>query len=182
MTEIFPFFLILLAGVFFSTIFKRAHLPWVVSLIVAGIVAGPFGLKLIEINNTTEFIGQIGLVFLMFMAGLETKSSSFKGFEKSLIILAFINGSLPFVVGLGIGYYFGYSLISSLLLGIIFISSSIAVVIPSLEKNNLLHSRLGTSVIITSVMQDIASLILLSIILQKYLLYLFVDFGIERSE
>jgi Kef-type K+ transport system membrane component KefB len=167
MTDIFPFFLILFAGIFFSTIFRKVHVPWVVSLIVAGIAVGPFGLQLVEINQTAEFIGGIGLVFLMFMAGLETKTSSFKGFEKGLITLAFINGAVPFLVGVGIGQYFGYSITTSLLLGVIFISSSIAVVIPSLEKNRLLHSQLGHSVVITSVMQDIASLVLLSIILQS---------------
>jgi Kef-type K+ transport system membrane component KefB len=167
MTETFPFFLILFAGILFSTLFRKVHIPWVVSLIVAGIAIGPFGFEFIEINDTALFIGNIGLVFLMFMAGLETKISSFKGFKKGLLKLSFINGALPFVVGIGIGYFFGYSIITSLLLGIIFISSSIAVVIPTLEKNGLIETNLGHSVVITSVIQDIVSLILLSILLQS---------------
>lgn len=163
----FPFFLILFAGVFFSTIFRRVHIPWVVALIIGGITIGPNGLEMINISPTVEFIGQIGLIFLMFMAGLETKLSNFQDFKEGLFKLSFINGAIPFVVGISIGYFFGYSIIASLLLGTIFISSSIAIVIPSLEKNKLLNTRVGQSVVITSVIQDIASLVLLSILLQN---------------
>ncbi len=167
MQEMFPFFLILFAGVFFSSIFRKVHIPWVVALIIAGISIGPYGFGIINISPTVDFIGQVGLIFLMFMAGLETKTSGFKGFEKGLIKLSFINGAIPFIVGITIGYFFGYSVTSSLLLGVIFISSSIAMVIPSLEKNKLLNTRLGQSVVVTSVIQDIASLVLLSILLQN---------------
>ena len=53
-----------------------------------------------------------------------------------------------------------------MVVGIIFMSSSIAVVIPSLEVSGVLHTKLGQSVVITTVLQDIASLVLLSLLLQ----------------
>jgi len=167
MEHFYPFFLIIFAGVFLSMIVRRVHVPWVVGLILAGILIGPHAFNLLSITPTVEFIAQVGLVFLMFMAGLETKLSSFRHFQSKLLLLAFINGALPFAVGLATAYAFGYTSTSALLVGIIFISSSIAVVIPSLERHGLLHSRLGQSVIMTSVIQDIASLILLSIVLQS---------------
>jgi Kef-type K+ transport system membrane component KefB len=167
MEEFYPFFLIILAGVFFSMVFRRIHVPWVVGLIFGGILAGPYMFGLLKINTTAEFIGQIGLVFLMFMAGVETKTSTFHGFQSRLLWLSFINGAVPFFVGLGVGFFFGYGWISSLLIGIIFVSSSIAVVIPSLERHKLLNTNLGQSVVMTSVIQDIASLIMLSFLLQR---------------
>jgi len=160
-------------------VFRRIHVPWVVALILGGIISGPHALDLIKITPTVEFIGQIGLIFLMFMAGLETKFSSFSEFRSGLLWLSFINGAVPFFAGLGIGFLFGYGWTSSLLIGIIFISSSIAVVIPSLERHGLLQTRLGQSVVMTSIIQDIASLIILSVLLQnispvtKIPLYLF---------
>lgn len=167
MEEFYPFFLIVFAGLIFSMAFRRIHVPWVVALILGGILVGPHGFGFLEITPTIEFIGQIGLIFLMFMAGLETKVSSFRGFQGKLLWLAFVNGAVPFFVGLGLAFLFGYGWTSALLVGIIFSSSSIAVVIPSLERRGLLHTRLGQSVVMTSVIQDVASLVMLSLVLQS---------------
>jgi len=166
MENLLPFFLILFAGVFFSAFFRRLHLPWVVILILGGIIIGPHALGIFESNPTIEFIGQIGLVFLMFMAGMETKFAIFREFKGKVFGLAFINAAIPFLVGIGIGFFFGYGWIVALLLGIIFVSSSIAVVMPSFEANNLLATHLGKSVVAATIIQDVASLVMLSILLQ----------------
>ncbi len=165
--EFLPFFLILLVGVLFSSIFRRFHLPWVLALIVAGLVFGPNGFAFVEINPTIEFLGQIGLIFLMFMAGLETKLSSFREFGKSIAWISFINALIPFAVGYSIGFFFGFDVIASLLLGIIFMSSSIAVIIPTLESTGILNTKLGRSIVSTTIIEDVASLVLLSILLQS---------------
>jgi len=166
MENFLPFFLVIFAGIFFSMFFRRLHLPWVVVLILGGIIIGPHALGIFEPNPTIEFIGQIGLVFLMFMAGMETKLAIFREFKGEIFGLALINATIPFLVGIGIGFLFGYGWIIALLLGIIFVSSSIAVVIPSLEANNLLTTRLGKSIVAITIIQDIASLVMLSILLQ----------------
>lgn len=145
----------------------RTHIPWAVMLIIGGIVFGPSAFDLIEVNETIDFLGQIGLIFLMFMAGLETKLTQFKEFQGSLFVLALINGLVPFLAGFGLVWLLGYELITALIVGIIFVSSSVAVVIPSLGVSGLLHTKLGQSVIITTVLQDISSLVLLSLLLQS---------------
>lgn len=162
----FPFFLVLVIGILFSAVFRRFHLPWVIALIIAGIIVGPFGLGVFHTNETIDFMGQIGLIFLMFMAGLETKLSSFGQLKHNIGILSIANGLIPFGVGLLVGLAFDMSLQSALLLGIIFISSSIAVIIPSLESNGLLHTPLGKSIVSATIVEDVASLLLLSIFLQ----------------
>lgn len=166
MVEFFSFFIILLAALSFSVLFARFHLPWVLALIIGGIVIGPHGFGWLEINETVSFLGQIGLVFLMFMAGLETPISKLKSDGKEIVILAAFNGIIPFFVGLGIGFYFDYGITASLLLGIIFISSSVAIIVPSLQTNNLLKKSLGRSILAATVVLDVSSLIFLSILLQ----------------
>ncbi len=166
MQEFLSFFIIVFAGVFFSEVFRRLHLPWVVTLIIGGMIVGPHFLGLVQINETINFIGQVGLIFLMFMAGLETEFSSFKNFKKGIFGLSVLNSAIPFLVGIGTGLLFNYSLLTSTLLGIVFISSSIAIIIPSLKVNNLLGSRLGKSIIGATILEDAASLILLSLFLQ----------------
>jgi Kef-type K+ transport system membrane component KefB len=166
MEQFFPFFLIVFCGVFFSMLSIRTHIPWAVMLIVGGFLLGPSAFDVMQIDETIAFIGQIGLIFLMFMAGLETRLSHINEFRTNLFWLAFINGAVPFIAGFGLVLALGYELPAALVVGIIFVSSSIAVVIPSLEVHGLLRTKLGQSVVITTVLQDIASLVLLSLVLQ----------------
>jgi len=167
MLELLPFFIVLFAGLFFSELFTRFHLPWVVTLILAGIIIGPFGFGVFTANPTIEFLSQIGLVFLMFMAGLETRISSFRGLKKEISLTAILNGGIPFVLGIGAALLLGLPMQTALLIGIMFISSSVAVILPSLESYRLTETRLGRTIIASTVVEDGASLIILSILLQK---------------
>lgn len=166
MPELFSFLIVILAGVVFSALFNRLHLPWVVALLVAGIAIGPHGIGLLEPTETLETLADIGLIFLMFMAGLETRLSGIRELKRDIGKLFLVNGFVPFAVGVGIGFAVGLNTVPALLLGAIFISSSIAVVIPAFEENRLLHIRLGRTVIGATIVADIFSLILLSVILQ----------------
>jgi len=166
MENFYPFFLIVFSGVFFSMLSIRTHIPWAVMLILGGVILGPSVLGIASVDPTIDFIGQIGLVFLMFMAGLETKMSQFKEFQSKLLFLALFNGLVPFLAGFTIVLLLGYELITALIVGIIFISSSVAVVIPTLEVTGMIKNKLGQSVMITTVLQDIGSLVLLSLLLQ----------------
>lgn len=166
MENFFSFFLLLFAAIFFPTIFRSLHLPWVVALILGGIIIGPHVLDFFEPNEIFSFLGQIGLVFLMFIAGLETRLGNFRKSRRGVFSISIINGFVPFVVGVSIGYLFGFGFIPSLFLGVIFISSSIAVIIPSLEATGLLGTRLGRSIVSATIVEDVISLVLLSILLQ----------------
>lgn len=166
MDELLSFLILISAGLFLSEIFRKFHLPYVIALIVTGMIIGPYGFDIIESNGVIDFLGTIGLVFLMFMAGLEIKSSNIGKLKKTVAKLSLINGMIPFLVGFGIASWFGYGFLASLLLGTIFISSSIAVVIPSLEANRLLNSKVGEALVASTVFEDGFSLVLLSLVLQ----------------
>ncbi len=166
MDELLSFLVLISAGLFLSEVFRRFHLPYVVGLIIAGMIIGPYGMDLLSLNGTMDFLGTIGLVFLMFMAGLEIKSSSIIKLKGKVARISLVNGLIPFAVGFLIANYFGYGFLASLLLGIIFISSSIAIVIPSLEANGLIQSKVGKTIVASTVVEDGVSLILLSIVLQ----------------
>ncbi|MAZ67759.1 hypothetical protein CL652_03250 [bacterium] len=164
--DFLPFFLVLLVGIVFSSVFRRFHLPWVVALMMGGIIVGPYGVGWVETTDTISFLGQVGLVLLMFMAGLETKLSSFEKLDSNTIALALVNGLLPFGVGFGIGLIFEFGFVPSALLGIVFVSSSIAVIVPTLESRGVLGSRLGRTILSAAIIEDVASLIFLSILFQ----------------
>ena len=166
MAEFFPFFVILLAAVFFSEIFRRLHLPWVVALILAGVALGPHGVEMVELNETIRFLGQVGLVFLMFMAGLETRLPRKEGGGRARIItLGVIASIVSFGSGFALLWGLGFPINTAIVVGVAFVSSSIAVIIPSLESLSLMNHRLGYLIVPSTVMQDILSLILLSIVM-----------------
>lgn len=161
-----PFFIVLLAGVIFSALVSRLHVPWVLALITGGIIIGPHVLNVLPEDATLSFLGELGLVFLMFSAGLESRLSSLKKYRHKISIIALCNGLIPFAAGLGVAGLLGYDMLGGLLLGIIFISSSVAVVVPALETQGLMHSSLGKVVVSVAVVEDIVSLLALSFLLQ----------------
>ncbi len=167
MSALIPFLILIAAGLFFSEIFKKLHLPYVIALITAGIIIGPV-LNLIVVDETIALLGSIGIVFLMFIAGSEIKTDIFKEIGKNIFFVAFLNAVIPFSVGVLIGYLFGFTIYTSLMIGIVFISSSIAIIIPTLERNYMINTKLGQAIISTTVIEDVASLFLLAFLLQRY--------------
>ncbi|MFP3949505.1 MAG: cation:proton antiporter [Candidatus Micrarchaeia archaeon] len=166
MAELLSFLIVISAGLFLSEFLKKFHMPYVVALILAGIIIGPFALDLIIIDETIDFLGSIGLVFLMFMAGLKIKLSSFRKIVGSAAKFSLLNGIFPMAIGFLVASYLGYGLVGSFMLGIIFVSSSIAIVLPVLESQGLLQLKLGRLIVSGTILEDVFSLLMLSFFLQ----------------
>jgi len=161
------FFLIIIGAAFFlPELAKRIHIPYVTSIIIAGILIGPHGFKLLDLGEIASFLAFLGAIFLMFTAGLDVKLSSLRRIGKKSIIIALFNGIIPFITGYYIANFFGYDLITSLILGAIFVSSSIAIVIPSLKETKLADTDLGKIIISSTVFEDVTSLLILAFLLQ----------------
>ena len=158
--------LILFLALVIPDLFKKFKMPYVATLIIIGSILGPFGFNYVQSTEIIEFFGFLGAAFLMLMAGLEVKLEHFQKLGKKIIFLAVINGIIPFIAGFTILYVFGYSLLSALLVGTVFISSSVAIVISALKGANLEDKEIGKTIIAVVVLEDIFSLILLAIILQ----------------
>lgn len=167
MESFLPFFLLLFAGVVFSALSQKLHLPWVVALIVAGVLIGPEGFALVEVNDTFDLLAQVGLVFLMFMAGLETKLSGLWQNATKGLMIALVHGVGAFLIGYGVGWWLGLDQIVSMLIGVIFISTSVAVVVPSLESMSLVSTKVGKTIVAAAVFADVAALFIFSFLLQQ---------------
>ncbi|MBU3905280.1 MAG: cation:proton antiporter [Nanoarchaeota archaeon] len=166
-SSLLPFFIILSVGVLSSEIFRRFNLPYVLGLIFAGIIIGPV-FNLLEVDSTIFLIGSIGLIFLMFMTGTEIKTENIKKFGKSIAIISILGGIIPFIAGFAIGRFFDYSILTSIFLGTCFISSSVAVVIPTLKKRKIMKTKIGQTIISATIFNDIASLLILALLLQSF--------------
>jgi Kef-type K+ transport system membrane component KefB len=166
LNDLLIFLVILVAGIFFSELFKKLHLPYVLALIFAGIVIGPAGLNLVQLSPSTLLLGSLGAIFVMFIAGLEVKTEYLTKIWKKVILCALINGGVPAIAGFVITNIFGYEVITSLIVGVIFMSSSVAVILPILQEKNLIATDFGSIFIGSVIIEDVVSLLLLSIILQ----------------
>lgn len=166
MQEFFPFFVILLVAVIFSQAFMRMRIPWVVSLIIGGIIVGPNGLDWFRSNDTIEFLATIGLVLLMFMAGVESKLDNIKGLGKKIALIGGLGGVVPTIAGITVALAFGYDWPTALLLGIIFMSSAVALLVPSFQQHKIIDADLGKTIIASAIIIDAISLVLLSVFLQ----------------
>ncbi|MEX0748926.1 MAG: cation:proton antiporter [Candidatus Saccharimonadales bacterium] len=167
MAEFITFFIIIFAGLLFSEFFNRLHLPWVTALILSGIVFGTEGFNLIQSNEVTDFFSQIGLVFLMFMAGLAINFSTFQRVKREVGIVSLINGLAPLGMALLIASWFNLGTTAGLLLAAALVSSSIAVVLPSLEGRAILRRKAGQTILASTIVLDIVSVTFFSILIQQ---------------
>ncbi len=162
------FFIALLAGLLFSALFRRFRIPWAVTLIFGGVIIGPHALGLIQLENNPViwFLAEIGVIFLMFLAGMEIRFSAIRDVLKEGAIVGVFTGIVPGVLGAIVVLMFGYSPLVALTIGIILINTSFAVVVPSLESKGILQSRVGKIIVSSTVLQDISSLVIFAVFLQ----------------
>ena len=162
--------LVLAAILFFGLVvpefFKKFQMPFVTSLILVGGLLGPHGINYIQSNESIELLGFLGSAFLMLLAGLQVKKLHLEKFREEVIPVTMVNSIVPFVAGVAVMRAFGYSWNQALLIGIIFISSSIALVSSTLKALNLHYSKIGKLTFTSVALMDILSLLLLTILLE----------------
>src|SRR4249919_3990022 len=89
---------------------RRLRIPPVVGLLLSGVLFGPYGLEVIgKVRPIADFLGEIGKILLMFLAGLEIDLALFRRVQKKSITFGVITTSLPLILGTVVGLVFGYS-------------------------------------------------------------------------
>lgn len=159
--------LILFFGLVVPELFLRLKLPYITSLLLIGAILGPHGLGYIVSNEVIEFFGFLGFTFLMLLAGLETNLQALQQSKRKIFTLAIANGVIPFVLGFGITLLFGQGIVAALLVGTIFISSSVAIIIPTIKSAGLYNKVEGQIMAAAIFIEDILSLFLLAMIFQS---------------
>ncbi|MBD3304509.1 hypothetical protein GF343_05155 [Candidatus Woesearchaeota archaeon] len=157
---------ILFIGLIIPELAKKFKLPYITVLLLLGAVLGPNAFDYIKPNNIIDFFAFLGAAFLLLMAGMEAKLSQLKNLQKKIYVMAAANGIIPFGIGVAITRYFGYSWMAALLVGIVFLSSSFAIIIPILKSASLFKKQIGQTIASAVILEDILSLLLLAIILQ----------------
>lgn len=153
---------ILIATTLASQISQRLQVPAVLGQLVVGIVVGPAGLKWLQLTHFTHNIAEIGVIFLMFIAGLESDLQLLRRFLKPAVAVAVSGVILPVALFYWTGQAFGFSFEESCFLGVLFAATSVSISVEVLKEMNRLDSREGTTILGAAVLDDILAVLLLS--------------------
>lgn len=145
-------------------------LPRVLGQLAAGFILGipiiKSNLVDYQIESIFSFIANIGIIMLFFFIGLEINLKRFKKNIKQEVLVAVFNTIIPLTLGFLVSYYFfGFSMIISLIIGISLAVSSQTLSIDILEECRLIKSKIGNRIISTGVIDDVFELFLISILL-----------------
>lgn len=160
---ILTFGLLLLIMLFTPIFFQYIKLPGIVGLLIAGILAGPNGFGLIEAAGVIDVLGKVGLLYLMFLAGLEINLDQFKTEQKNTVVFGAITFLIPQILGTVIFLGLGYSLPASLLIASMFASHTL-VAYPIISRLGLIQDKSVSATVGGTIITDTAALLVLAIV------------------
>ncbi len=146
-------------------LFERFNLPGIVGLILAGVVVGPNGLGILERDATIILLGTVGLLFLMFMAGLETSLDDLKLNADKAIIFGLLTFLLPMGLGTWAMLALGYNLLAALLVASCFASHTL-LALPVLGKLGIMRTQAVTATLGATLITNVLALLVLAIIVK----------------
>ncbi|MEE6635364.1 cation:proton antiporter [Limosilactobacillus pontis] len=163
-------FIATLAGLLLATqvvahLCRRVEIPEVIGQILVGIIVGPALLNWVHLNGMMNEFQEIGVIILMFIAGLESDLSLLKKYLRPAVIVAVIGVIVPVLVMGGASYLFGFTKMESLFIGVIFSATSVSISVAVLREFKRLDSREGATILGAAVADDIIGVIMLSIMI-----------------
>lgn len=145
---------------------SKIRIPSIVGLILMGMLIGPNGLNLISSDSNIEFFGNIGLIFIMFIAGLDLDFHEFKKFRNFNIVYGILLFLIPSLIAFLVFYNFlGHSAIGSMLIAIIF-STNTLISYPIVKRLNIHNTMPVIAAVGAAVLADTSILICLGFLKQ----------------
>ncbi len=158
-----PYILLLAIAVFafiIPIIFGRIGVPAVVGEIICGILLGILGFSLeAEGQIVIDFLARFGLIFLMFLVGLEIDFSKIEVHGAKLFLL----GTLIFIITLGISIFLTTKLDFGLYLALLLSTSAVGLTMPTIRELGLLKSDFGQAILISAFIADFATVLLITV-------------------
>ncbi len=173
-------FLLWIGLILFSTkllgiLAKAVNLPEVVGAIIAGVILGPSVLNLVtmsgEVGTSLEYMAELGVVFLMFSAGLDTDLKELKANIKASFITALIGVLVPLVGGaLTYGLYFHQDftdynhMLKCIFIGVVLTATSVSITVETLREMGKLSGKVGTTILGAAIIDDILGMVVLAVV------------------
>ncbi|GIV59324.1 MAG: hypothetical protein KatS3mg043_0413 [Rhodothermaceae bacterium] len=147
-------------------LFQRMRIPGMVGLIIAGVIMGPHALGVLARDQTMELLGTVGILYIMFIAGLEIDLNEFKRQRNRSIVF----GTLTFVLPQGLGtlmgrFVLGFEWPSAILLGAVFASHTL-LAYPVVSRLGLAKGEDVTTGVGATILTDTAALLVLAVVVR----------------
>ncbi len=156
-------FIVLLAAKIGDEIFKRIKQPTIIGEILAGVIVGPAVFGLVDVTEVLEVFAELGVVFLLFWVGLETRITDLREVGSSAVRTGVLGVVLPFAGGFGLGVALGESTSTSAFLGAALVATSVGITSAVLIELGALTSRAGRTIIGAAIVDDILAMLILAV-------------------
>ena len=157
-------FIMLAAAKFMAELFERLRQPAVAGEITAGILIGPSLLNLAAPSEITSILAEIGVIFLLFNVGLETKPAAIFKVGTSAAMVAVLGVVLPFVAGWLLMMVWGGTSVESLFVGTAMVATSVGITARVLSSMGLLDAPTARIILGAAVIDDILGLLILAVV------------------
>lgn len=167
--------IILVSTKVFGLFSRKIHMPAVVGALAAGVILGPSCLGLITLDGSTgiflEEMAEIGVILLMFNAGLETDLGELKKNGVASLVTALIGVVVPLLGGfLGYALFFHIDfadygeVLRAVFVGVVLTATSVSITVETLRELGKLKGKVGTTILGAAVIDDIVGVIVLTIV------------------
>lgn len=162
--------LILLSTKVLGLFSKLVRLPQVVGALLAGIILGPACLGIVHSTEMLSNLSEIGVIVLMFAAGLETDIDELKRTGKASFLIALIGVLVPLAGGAAVAYFFNDStdsnvMLQNIFIGIILTATSVSITVETLKEMGKLSTRAGNAILGAAIIDDILGIIALTVVI-----------------
>jgi Kef-type K+ transport system membrane component KefB len=174
-------FLVLILIIFVAPIISRSlKLPGVVGVILTGVALGPNGFNIISMSSAIELLGSIGLLYIMFIAGLEINIADFKRNKNKSIVFGMLTFLIPQIAGMFIFRALGFSWPASILIASMFASHTL-VGYPVITKLGITKNLAVLTTVGGTIITDTLALLILAVVARSVTGELDLNFWISLT-
>jgi len=158
---VFSFFLIFTGAAVLASLALYTRQPLLVAYIVLGAILGPYGYSFIQDTSLLSDISHIGIIFLLFLLGLDMQPSHLVHMLKKATLVAIFSAVIFMAIGYGVGIAFGYTQTEAVIIGVALMFSSTIIGIKLLPTTVLHHKHTGELVVGLLLLQDVIAILVL---------------------
>lgn len=159
---LFSFFLIFTSAAILSTVALFARQPLLVAYIVVGVILGPYGLGYVAEANLLADIAEFGIIFLLFLLGLDMQPSKLTVTLRNTFLLTLASSLAFFLLGFGTGIAFSFTTLESVVIGCSMIFSSTIIGIKLLPTTVLHQKHMGEIMVGILLLQDFIAIFIIA--------------------
>ncbi|MCC8043759.1 MAG: cation:proton antiporter [Oscillospiraceae bacterium] len=169
-TYLMSIVLILLGTKVLGLFSKVVKLPQVVGALIAGVVLGPACLGWVQNTEMLSNLSEIGVIVLMFTAGLGTDISELRRCGKATFVIALIGVIVPLLGGFAVAYFYNDSsldnfMLQNIFIGIILTATSVSITVETLKEMGKLNTPAGNAILGAAIIDDILGIICLTLVI-----------------